>query len=55
MKAVHANLDIKNIHFDKICIYLGMALQDEGMSQDDVKIVENLLEPMRKDIVTVDD
>ena len=31
MKAAHANMQIKNIHYDKIVTYLGKSLADNGM------------------------
>lgn len=55
MKAAHAHLEIKNIHFDMIVNFLGKALMDKGMEKGDVEAVASKLEGLRGDIVTLDD
>lgn len=55
MKAAHAHLEIKNIHFDMIVNFLGKALIDKGMEESDVEAVASKLEGLRVDIVTLDD
>ena len=53
MKAAHKGMEINDVHFDKIIEYLGKALKDAGVTDEDIKSVAGSLETYRKDIVNV--
>lgn len=51
MKKAHENMQINETHFNKIVEYLGKSLVDNGMSNEDIQKVVELLSPLKDDIV----
>ena len=52
MKKAHEGLSLTSAHFDAVVENLAAALTEGGVSEEDVKTVAGVLEPMRADVVS---
>ena len=55
MKDSHWHLKLEDYHFDAIVELLSQTLQELGIAKDLIKEIQNLLEPIRKDVVNPPD